>query len=413
MKRPLRMYPLRLFGIIMGCCSLTFLSFMLLVSFPEMISRSFSNVALIEFGLVGIVLPLLLCAPAVLSIYNIVYLVVPHSCETMRKRSQWMEPITIVFGGYCFYLAAQMSEIHWDQNWQEQLYGAALHAPVATWTYPTVITIAAIGILGYLILFIARLRPLPPLVTTLGLGGMYLGGGLCLILLIQLIKNDIIMCVYLGNLLLIFLKVIKELVLGHKEKPAGEATKLKRMHTLMARGRNLPWLGLLAALPILGIALAVLTLFGQAPDSIIQAWAQTSDWTFSQQVAPQNLPYDYHYLCTVAARGHRKLVKPLRIGKRHGHQVLVNRQLAVANAFEELLQERTPRFHKLLRGAYDRYGYPIANHIRSPWASDAVWLLMKPAEWFFVCVLYLFDLKPENRIAVQYPHAPLPQWNKE
>jgi hypothetical protein len=96
------------------------------------------------------------------------------------------------------------------------------------------------------------------------------------------------------------------------------------------------------------------------------------------------------------------------MGKRHGHRVLVNRQLAVANAFEELLQERMPRFHKIIRGAYDRYGYPIAKHIRSPWVADAVWLIMKPAEWFFVGVLYLFDLKPENRIAVQYPHKPLP-----
>jgi hypothetical protein len=34
---------------------------------------------------------------------------------------------------------------------------------------------------------------------------------------------------------------------------------------------------------------------------------------------------------------------------------------------------------------------------------------MKPAEWFFLGVLYLFDCNPENRIAVQYPHAPLPQ----
>jgi hypothetical protein len=162
------------------------------------------------------------------------------------------------------------------------------------------------------------------------------------------------------------------------------------------------------AIPLLGIALGILTLFGQSPDSIIQAWTQTSDWTFSQQVAPPNLPMDMHYLCTVAARGHQPLVKPLRMGRRHGHWVLVNRQLAVANAFEELIQERTPRLHKVIRGAYDRYGYPIANHIHSPWAADVVWLVMKPAEWFFLGVLYLCDCKPENRIAVQYPHKELP-----
>jgi hypothetical protein len=227
-------------------------------------------------------------------------------------------------------------------------------------------------------------------------------------LFIQLIKNNWILCVYLGNLLLIFLKVIKELVMQHHGNENCGKSKLQWMHRLLSNARNLPWLGLVTALPLLGIALGVLTLFGQEPDSIIQAWVQTSDWTFSQQVAPPNLPMDVHYLCTVAAGGHRSLVKPIRIGKRHGHWVLVNRQLAVANAFEELLQQRMPRFHRIIRNAYDRYGYPIANHIRSPWAADAVWLLMKPAEWFFLAVLYLFDCKPENRIALQYPHKPIP-----
>jgi hypothetical protein len=96
------------------------------------------------------------------------------------------------------------------------------------------------------------------------------------------------------------------------------------------------------------------------------------------------------------------------MGKRHGHRVIVNRQLAVANAFEELLSQHLPRLHRLVRYVYDRWGYPISRHIRTPWAADAVWLLMKPAEWFFLVCLYLFDLKPENRIAVQYPHAPIP-----
>ena len=370
-------------------------------------SEAFSKV--LGIFLAGHLIGVFICGPAVLSIYNILYLFIPHCSQIMSKRSRWMELLTILFGGLCFWMVSGIHDARWDANWWEQLYNAQLHAPLATWTYPTLITIGSIGILGYFVLFIARERPLPPLVSVFGLGCLYLGTGFCLVFLIQLAKHNWVACLYLGNLLLISLKVVKELVLQYKNIEPGDNTTLRFLHRFLNRGRNLPWLGLVSAIPLLGIILAILTLFGQAPDSIIQAWTQTSDWTLSQQTAPPNLVVDQHYLCTVAARGHRQLVKPIRMGKRHGgHWVLVNRQLAVANAFEELLQERTPRFQKALRSAYDRYGYPIAMHIHSPWSADVVWLLMKPAEWFFLVVLYLFDLKPENRIAVQYPHAPLP-----
>lgn len=96
------------------------------------------------------------------------------------------------------------------------------------------------------------------------------------------------------------------------------------------------------------------------------------------------------------------MVKPLRMGERHGHRIVVNRQLLVANAFEDLLSERLPNTHRRVRHFYDTYGYPIARHIKSRWTADLVYLLMKPLEYFFVTVLYLFDTKPEDRIAVQY-----------
>ena len=57
-------------------------------------------------------------------------------------------------------------------------------------------------------------------------------------------------------------------------------------------------------------------------------------------------------------------------GVRHGHPVVVNRQLCIANAFEQVLEEKTPRFHRFLRRNYDRYGYPFAKHIKKKWAMD-------------------------------------------
>lgn len=110
-----------------------------------------------------------------------------------------------------------------------------------------------------------------------------------------------------------------------------------------------------------------------------------------------------HYLCTIAAVGHAKLVKPLRYGVRHGTLILVNRQLLVANAFENLIEERVPRFHSFVRGIYDRFGIPLYRLIENVWLSDAVYILMKPLEYFFLICLYLLDEQPEKRIKLQYP----------
>jgi hypothetical protein len=41
---------------------------------------------------------------------------------------------------------------------------------------------------------------------------------------------------------------------------------------------------------------------------------------------------DGHYLCTVSAKGHKKLVKPIRAGIRRGSRISVNHQLLIANA---------------------------------------------------------------------------------
>ncbi len=158
----------------------------------------------------------------------------------------------------------------------------------------------------------------------------------------------------------------------------------------------------LATLPILALCICILCLFGQQPDSIIRAFTDTSDWLLSTKISPPPVEYNGHYLCTVSLRGHKELVKPTRMGLRGGKQIIVNRQLCIANAFEELIAEKTPRFHRALRNFYDKYGYPVSKHIKTPICADIVYLIMKPLEWLFLAVLYMCDTKPENRIARQY-----------
>ena len=99
---------------------------------------------------------------------------------------------------------------------------------------------------------------------------------------------------------------------------------------------------------LLGIYAAATAAWLGGWDAAIWVFTRTCDSPLSRiplTILPQD---DCHYLCTVAARGHPWLVRPLRLGRRRGATILVNRQLAVANAFEDLLHERWPR---LGRGA--------------------------------------------------------------
>lgn len=110
-----------------------------------------------------------------------------------------------------------------------------------------------------------------------------------------------------------------------------------------------------------------------------------------------------HYLCTVAARGHARLVKPERYGIRGGERIVVNRQLCVANAFEDLLHTRWPRFARVARQTYDFCGLPVSRWIRTPLAADVTYLVMKPFEWgFYVALLLLDPEDPEKRIDRMY-----------
>ncbi len=164
------------------------------------------------------------------------------------------------------------------------------------------------------------------------------------------------------------------------------------------------WLGrALLWSPVLLGAYAVLSaLVTQRTMAGVLAFTQTCDHTFSQ-LPVRVMPGNCHYLCTVAARGHRWLVRPERLGVRGGEAIVVNRQLAVANAFEDLLHTRWPRFGRLARATYDALGLPVSRLIRWRLVADVIYLAMKPAEWAFYAVLLALDPgDPEARIARMY-----------
>lgn len=343
----------------------------------------------------------------------------------IRKRKSLTFEI-IAFGvGICYMVLGYMmwDPVPYDEPIIRMLMFASVHEPISREHAITLLTVAVTGFLAYLVLKYAG-RHLSPLFKVFCIGGIYGGVIVNVLFLIQL------MCwarpidispgkVFSENFVYIFCEcVVPVLFLIHvgrmfncfvrqqakeREEIRYEGNRfLDGLNRFLCKGANLYWAAFFAMIPLYGIVICILCLFGQEPDSAIKAFTKTSDWILSGEISPPPVEYDAHYLCTVSLRGHRGLVKPVRYGIRRGKRIVVNRQLCVANAFEQLLQERTPRFHRAVRHFYDTYGYPVSRWITNPWSADFVYLLMKPLEWIFVAVLYLFDEKPENRICSQY-----------
>lgn len=163
---------------------------------------------------------------------------------------------------------------------------------------------------------------------------------------------------------------------------------------------------LIICLPILFILSSFLLIFGQKPDSIIRGFTDTYKHGFSQlDYMCDNVECGGHFLCSVAANGHKKIVQPNRYGERGGNKIICNRQLLISNAFEELLQDNLPKTHKIIRHNYNKVGDVIHKYygfFNNKFVSDIIYVLMKPLEWIFLITLYFFDKNPENRIAKQY-----------
>lgn len=358
--------------------------------------------------------------PLILTVINLIGIIRLPKSEKARRTQAAFAVITFLLGSvdsllYIWFSDfAGSSSILLAAQWNEQRYIWELHQPIWTEGVPTVAVLCITGVIGYLILMLVRLEKLPPLVIVLSISGMYLGILESIVWCVQVMGEHWILCLFPINCVLLAVQMIRRVIAewngleearrkeedrNREEKNQGGLNGIRR---LLRKASLWPALAFVLMWPLLGVLLCILILFGQKPDAVIKAWTETADWRLSGRTAPPSLPYDGHYLCTVAAGGHAGIVKPIRMGERHGHRVVVNRQLCIANAFEQILEERTPRFHKAVRRFYDTCGFPIAKLIRTKAAADLVYVLMKPLEWIFLAVIYLCDAKPENRIAVQY-----------
>ncbi|MDE6424946.1 MAG: hypothetical protein K2K89_02245 [Ruminococcus sp.] len=271
--------------------------------------------------------------------------------------------------------------------------------------------VMVIGFISMILLGVRKPMKTPPLQSALCIAFTSLMLLLMGIIQIQMICNFenafIMFYLYYFNLIIISARrihyhITEQMRLANEREMLFRTKAGEKLHKIMSTVSGMTKFSFMLILPIAIICEVLYIVFGQGVDGFIKAFTMTADWTFSTQIPPPPLEYHGHYLCTVAAGGHEKVVKPIRYGIRRNQKIVVNRQLLIANAFEDLIQERFPKNHRKIRNFYDAYGYPVSRHITTRTRADIVYIIMKPLEWVFLAVLYMFDTQPENRIAVQY-----------
>lgn len=364
-------------------------------------------VTVLIIGLVAVVIP------GGLTVWNVYNLF-----SKKPKREVLVSWLTILIGGI-FYLLLFDLLFETAGDWYQAIYVVQVHYAISSQYRLGIILPIFVGAIGLTILISVAAEKLPPLVSAFSVASVVLLNVVQIAFAIQISKNVIdekmaviglLFYVYHFNIFILSVSAVRKQIKQQLEiyrqmnfpKEESRHSFTGWLYSKINRFSKYTILLFACLFFLIAILEIIFILVGQGADAPIKAFTDTADWTFSQQIPPPPLEYDGHYLCTVAAGGHTKIVKPLRYGTRRGTTIIVNRQLCIANAFEDYIQEKLPRFHKFIRGVYDKYGYPVSKHITTPARADVVYFIMKPLEWIFLVFLYLFDVKPEQRISRQY-----------
>lgn len=344
------------------------------------------------------------------------------------KLAYFMLPLTVVIGSLSYWALLKVTDVGGD--WYEAVYETSFHSPISSEHFLGFLIPIALGYLGLAILTYGRNGKKPPLMTALSLASVLVMDVFQVLLAVQMCKNmytgytDIVEAffqslpmIYHINVIIISMYVFRKQLTSMRDvfkqmsvenKDLSDDTteemprKLKAVYKQIDSMSKYSTLVFVSLFAVIAVAEIICVIAGQGFDAFAKAFTDTADWTFSKQIPPPPLEYEGHYLCTVAAGGHKKIVKPQRYGLRRGAVIIVNRQLCIANAFEDYIQEKFPRFHRFIRHCYDTYGYPVSKLIDTPLKADLVYFVMKPLEWAFLLFLYLFDSRPEMRIKNQY-----------
>ena len=87
------------------------------------------------------------------------------------------------------------------------------------------------------------------------------------------------------------------------------------------------------------------------------------------------------YVCTAAARGHRRIVGAEEVLGPSGGALRVNDQMRHLKCFELVWAKVDPHGHRACRWCYDRIGPVAATLLVHPLLADLTYLALKPPEW--------------------------------
>lgn len=348
---------------------------------------------------------LIFYTPGALTIWNIYNL-----CGRKRCLPGLASIMTLSIGGF-YYWALTDITFETAGEWHEVINTVQLHNSISSEYFLSVAIPYILGILAILVLDFVPVRRLSPVFSAFCVASILLANVVQIVYAIQIAKNvsdiELMLYVYHFNILLLSASAIRHQIKGQLElikerNITYDNPLLNQLYLWLSSTVHMSTFVFICLIILIVVVDILLILLGQGVDGPVKAFTMTADWTFSTQVPPPPVEYKGHYLCTVAAGGHKEVVKPLRYGKRRGAIIIVNRQLCIANAFEDYIQEKMPKFHKGVRTFYDTYGYPVSKHITTPRRADVIYILMKPLEWIFLLFLYTFDTNPEGRIKRQY-----------
>lgn len=183
--------------------------------------------------------------PIILTLINLIALFYIPKDIIWRKNLKRFEYITLILGVIDSCLVSSFLENGWniviDAKWSEVLHNSQKHQPVWTGAAPTVFTLCAIGVMGYLVLNFFRLEKLPPLIIVLSISAMYIGGLQCILWCIQIGNlNNSILCLFPLNCIMIAMKTIRYKIIEWREMKKqhdvreGEGTILRMFQDKLA-----------------------------------------------------------------------------------------------------------------------------------------------------------------------------------